>query len=289
VWSDGDISPGTAWEQEIETHLHYAHIILLLISPDFLHSDYCYSKEMIYAIKRHQKKDARVIPVLLRPVDWTNTPFSVLQMLPSNTQPITTWPDRDVAFEDVAKGIRQVVNELLFPNRVTPKPPVPVEQPSSVRPKNQSIQLQSTRRLLIGSRPVSYMQKNFLAHSIILGVFFLSFLIQFPDLALMVFYFWILFLIFSVADWAASKKEALTLFSEGFILHPDCIAGKHTIQYEEISDIKVIPHSSGKVTLSIESINKYWTYKIEISNNFEDPPQLSQEILDAYMRFKKAH
>ena len=105
AWHDGAISPGTAWEREIETHLNTAHIILLLVSPDFISSDYCYSKEMGRAIERHHAKDARVIPILLRPVDWTDAPFNILQALPSNVEPVTSWSDRDAAFADIARGI----------------------------------------------------------------------------------------------------------------------------------------------------------------------------------------
>ena len=124
VWYDGDISPGTVWEKEIEAHLSTARIILLLVSPDFFFSDYCYSKEMRRAIERHHAKEALVISVLLRPTDWANTPFSSLQVLPSNAQPVTLWSNRDEAFEDVARGIRQVVNDLLSQGAIVPDSPV---------------------------------------------------------------------------------------------------------------------------------------------------------------------
>lgn len=113
AWYDGEIVPGVAWEEEIKTHLNTADIILLLISPAFIQSDYCYSKEMKRALERHDAKEARVVPILLRPVEWAGTPFSLLQMLPSNARPVTRWPDRDEAFKDVAKGIHRAVNELL--------------------------------------------------------------------------------------------------------------------------------------------------------------------------------
>lgn len=124
AWYDGEISPGTSWEKEIETQLDTAQVILLLVSPDFIHSDYCYSKEMARAIERHHAEEARVIPILLRPADWIGTPFSTLQMLPSNTRPVTRWSDRDAAFEDVAKGIRKVVNDLLSQRITAPDPSI---------------------------------------------------------------------------------------------------------------------------------------------------------------------
>lgn len=112
-WYDGQLFPGASWEQEIETHLDTADVILLLVSPAFMKSDYCYGKEMQRAIERHQANLARVVPILLRPVDWIDAPFAHLQMLPANASPITLWSNRDEAFVNVAKGIRHVVNDLL--------------------------------------------------------------------------------------------------------------------------------------------------------------------------------
>jgi len=111
-WYDRDISAGTEWAKQIDDHLNTADIILLLISPDFIASDYCYSIEMNRALERHELGDARVIPILLRPVDWKDAPFSKLQVLPQDAQPVTTWKNQDLAFEDIAKQIRKVVNEL---------------------------------------------------------------------------------------------------------------------------------------------------------------------------------
>src|SRR5690348_1130897 len=68
IWYDADISPGMDWEHEIHKHLNTAQVILLLISPDFMASDYCYDKEMARAIERHDRGEATVIPVIVRPV-----------------------------------------------------------------------------------------------------------------------------------------------------------------------------------------------------------------------------
>jgi tetratricopeptide (TPR) repeat protein len=111
-WSDREISPGVEWKQEIDNRLNTAHIILLLISPHFMASDYCYGVEMQRALKRHDAGEARVIPTILRWVDWEDAPFSKLQVLPSNAEPVTHWSDRDKAFWDVTRGIRSVAKEL---------------------------------------------------------------------------------------------------------------------------------------------------------------------------------
>ena len=70
VWYDRNISPGAVWEKEIKQHLNEAQIILLLISPDFMDSQYCYDVEMQHALERHENGEATVIPVILRPTYW---------------------------------------------------------------------------------------------------------------------------------------------------------------------------------------------------------------------------
>ena len=112
AWHDRHILPGTDWSQAIDEHLERASVILLLISADFLASDYCSGLEMQRALERHQANEACVIPILLRPVDWNNAPFAHLQALPTGAKPITTWRNRDAAFADVAAGIRRAVEDL---------------------------------------------------------------------------------------------------------------------------------------------------------------------------------
>lgn len=114
IWHDREISAGTEWEREIELHLNTARIILLLVSPDFMVSDYCYSKEMKRAMERHEAGEARVIPVILRPVHWQGAPFGKFQALPTDGRPVVSsrWPNLDEAFYDVAEGIRKTVERL---------------------------------------------------------------------------------------------------------------------------------------------------------------------------------
>src|SRR5947209_5495475 len=66
VWHDRDIKAGASWESEIDQHLNAAQIILLLVSPDFINSDYCFGIEMKRALERRKLGEATVIPVILR-------------------------------------------------------------------------------------------------------------------------------------------------------------------------------------------------------------------------------
>jgi tetratricopeptide (TPR) repeat protein len=114
-WSDRNINAGQEWAKEIDTRLNTADIILLLISPDFLASEYCSSKEMKRALERHENESAYVIPIILRPVDFEGTPFSKLLALPTDAIPVRhpKWHTRDEAFVDIAQGKRKIVKSLL--------------------------------------------------------------------------------------------------------------------------------------------------------------------------------
>ncbi len=95
LWADTDSNARTAGEHEIDQHLNTAQIILLLVSPDYMNSDYCYGVEMKRAIERHERGEARVIPIILRPVYWERTVLGNLRVLPQGGKPVTTWSDRE--------------------------------------------------------------------------------------------------------------------------------------------------------------------------------------------------
>ena len=104
-WHDRKIGAGREWAGEINKHLESAQIILLLVSSSFLASDYCHDVELKRALERHERGEARVIPIILRPVDWHGAEFGKLQALPKDAKPVTKWGNRDEAFKNVAEGI----------------------------------------------------------------------------------------------------------------------------------------------------------------------------------------
>lgn len=110
-WHDRRIIPGADWKQELDTNLEQADIVLLLVSPDFIHSDYCYEIEMKRAIERHDAGEALVLPILLRPVNWNELSFKQLQALPTNFKPVTKWADPDDAWLNIEKGIREAITQ----------------------------------------------------------------------------------------------------------------------------------------------------------------------------------
>jgi len=128
TWHDRDISAGGELDEQILLHLDSATIILLLISVDFIASDYCFNIEMEHAVKRHKSGLARVIPVILRPVDdWNSLDIGKLNAMPTDAVPISTWDDQDIAFSIVAKGIRKVIDELGLGNGKLPISELPIQ------------------------------------------------------------------------------------------------------------------------------------------------------------------
>ena len=112
AWHDRAIEAGAERQSEIEQQLNRADIILLLVSADFLASDYCYDVEVQRAMERQEAGEARVIPVIVRPVDWQDAPFGKLQALPKDGKPITKWDDQDEALLNVEQGVRRTLEDI---------------------------------------------------------------------------------------------------------------------------------------------------------------------------------
>ncbi|MGB1205284.1 MAG: SUMF1/EgtB/PvdO family nonheme iron enzyme [Chitinophagales bacterium] len=112
IWYDGEIIAGAVWEEEIEKHLHEADIILLLVSSDSLYSEYFYDKQVIEALERHEEEKTKVIPIVLSPCLWEETPLKSLEVLPQEGLPISKWENEDDAYFNVVKGISKSVRQI---------------------------------------------------------------------------------------------------------------------------------------------------------------------------------
>jgi hypothetical protein len=112
LWTDREITAGEKWERQIHDSLESADIILLLVSKEFVASDYCHDLEMIKAVERHKAGEVNVIPIILGDVDWNSAPFGKLQALPRGGRPVMLWKDRDSAWNEVAAGIREIAEQI---------------------------------------------------------------------------------------------------------------------------------------------------------------------------------
>lgn len=112
TWHDRKILPGDVWNEEIDVHIERARVILLLISADFLASDYCWGVETKKAMERHEAGEAVVVPIILRSCDWRKTVFGKLQGLPKDMHPVASHKDRDVVWTKISIAIRAIAEKL---------------------------------------------------------------------------------------------------------------------------------------------------------------------------------
>lgn len=138
VWHDREIPPGQDWKKEIDAKLEIADVIILLVSPHFIASEYCYSVEMARALDRHRQGEALVIPIIIRSCDWGATPLSAIQLLPQDGRPLTEWPNRDRAWTRVVSEIRRLL--VAFKENKLPESPFSSEKTRSTGKKSNPVE-----------------------------------------------------------------------------------------------------------------------------------------------------
>jgi hypothetical protein len=152
-WHDRRIAPGEEWANRIDEELRRADIILLLVSIDFINSDYCFELEMNEALARHERGEAVVIPVILRPCHWTGLPFGKLQAATRDAKPVEKYPSLDDAFLEITQSIETVVKRLsMQKNRSTVIPSTASASPVNigvVQPSHPRLDLPRSSNLAI--------------------------------------------------------------------------------------------------------------------------------------------
>lgn len=146
-WHDRRILAGDHFGQAIDQKLQEADVILLLLSPDFLASDYCYEIEKKVALERVRNGEAKLISVILRPCEWQKTDLPDFMATPTDGKPITTWADQDSAFLDVAKSIRSAVEDVAKAKKVISSARaietnvIPSASPADYRPRSSNLRV----------------------------------------------------------------------------------------------------------------------------------------------------
>lgn len=111
-WHDRRITAGNDLNQAISSELESSRIIMLLVSAQFLASDYCYEKEMKRALEKHENGTAVVIPVILHPCDWHSAPFGHLRATPTDGKPVSMYANQHEAFAIIAKDVREAAKSV---------------------------------------------------------------------------------------------------------------------------------------------------------------------------------
>ena len=115
-WNDRAILAGTEWDDEIKHQLEAANIIIFLVSPDFLASDYVHDVQIANALERYNNGLVRIVPIVVRPSDLSELQIKSFQALPKDAKAITQWPDQDVAWLNVIDGLKRIFT-LQIPNK----------------------------------------------------------------------------------------------------------------------------------------------------------------------------
>lgn len=135
-WHDRKIEPGALWDKEIRSELGQANLILFLLSPEFLDSDYCFGVEVETALDRMKRGEAKVVPILLRPCLWDHSVFSALQIIPRDGKAVGSWGSLDEALSGVAREISKMVAE-----EPPPPPRSHAGEPTDVQSFDSSLEL----------------------------------------------------------------------------------------------------------------------------------------------------
>ncbi|MBD2100154.1 NB-ARC domain-containing protein [Leptolyngbya sp. FACHB-261] len=161
AWAKSQIEAGQERRAEIEAQLNRAHLILLMVSSDYIASDDCWEVEVVRALERRQAEEAQVIPVILRPADWEDTPLGELQALPRDSatvRAVTLWSNQDEAWVSVTHGLRSVIEKLGKEGRLNQGTVIAIAQPATT----------SVRGVVLGrlSATVPELPQTFLSRSV---------------------------------------------------------------------------------------------------------------------------
>lgn len=109
LWTDKDIVAGQEWNDLIKAKLNESEIILFLVSPDFLASDYINDTEIMNALKNNK---IITIPVIIRPIRMALLQINYKQAIPTGAKPVSDWPSRDNAWNNVLSALEEVFKEI---------------------------------------------------------------------------------------------------------------------------------------------------------------------------------
>ncbi|MGH2553018.1 MAG: toll/interleukin-1 receptor domain-containing protein [Chitinophagaceae bacterium] len=109
IWTDREIVAGQQWNELIKNKLSESEIILFLVSPDFLASDYINDTEIKSAITDNK---IITIPVIIRPIDMDLFTISYKQAVPTGAKAVSDWDSRDKAWNDVLLALKEVFKKI---------------------------------------------------------------------------------------------------------------------------------------------------------------------------------
>lgn len=122
-WTDRMFTAGDKWEEDLTRRLLASDLILMLVSPAFVASDFIQRVELKTALERHAANEVKLVPIVVRPTHLAGSSLDAFQGLPKDRKPITEWPNRDTAWLSVVTGLEELLLKPLAGQR-------PARQPS---------------------------------------------------------------------------------------------------------------------------------------------------------------
>jgi len=109
-WDTSLIPAGADWSVEIAKAIDESEVAILLISPDFLASDYVVEKELPALLKRAKSRNTIVMPILVRPTQWTSVPeLAQFKFLNDVRSPLSSSNQRDEDYARISQQIAELV------------------------------------------------------------------------------------------------------------------------------------------------------------------------------------
>ena len=113
AWQDRKIRPGDEWRKAIQAAMEECQIALLLVSVDFLTSEFIRDKELPVLFQRRKDAGLHAIPIIVRECMWQEIPIlRDLQALPQDGRPINSFRDRDKVWKEIGKEIQRLASEI---------------------------------------------------------------------------------------------------------------------------------------------------------------------------------
>lgn len=163
LWHDGMLHPGEHLDPTVQAALAASDVVILLVSADFIASEYCYEQEMLRAFARQRVGSVRVIPIILRPCQWKAVPIgndetlSEFVALPKDGKAVISWQDTDTALDNAVGAIRDMLKAGVGSGppitKTVPRPDEKVTAPRSAS---------STSLLGIAAKPTDLDRDRFL-------------------------------------------------------------------------------------------------------------------------------
>jgi|GEM_PF-3583294 hypothetical protein len=112
-WNDSEIKPGARWDDRIRAALDKSRLVIFIVTPDLLASDYVNRVELARSLELERAGKCQVVPVVARATEWGNSPLADFQALPRDARPIDAFADEREAWDQVTSGIREACKRIV--------------------------------------------------------------------------------------------------------------------------------------------------------------------------------